>query len=452
MSVGVQKRPAEPAGRLSADAQWWWDGQRWLRALSPDGLWRWDGEGWRMASDLDTSDPAALAEGLDALVGSLFAEGGQVLALRAHEWRADDPELAEMVARAAPLAARLSAIDAQLAGLEAGGGRLGLRSLLGGGEREQLESEARAIEAELRPLAALIGRLAPEPSLKDADELLAPARRLSKRVLELAEALAEERRLAAEHEERTEGARRRLEEVRAEREAGLRELEAGLRARELEHAQAVAELEAGLRRVRMVEPGARLVEFGGIVLLENRLDTPDGRGPVEGARARVASARELWDSEREAMLRLGLVEAVHSHAFHDAVAGRGDDLFLLVTTPMAATVVPVGARVEDAARDFARRVEEASAEAAPRRQVWDAQVAAAEAALNAALADTRAVDEARAAFEAAASDPERNRPVEDAEAEVKRVSRPTAAHDRARARVEEVAERLLAPPSAPLSA
>lgn len=36
----------EPAGQLSPDGFWWWDGQQWVSAISPDRLWRWDGVRW----------------------------------------------------------------------------------------------------------------------------------------------------------------------------------------------------------------------------------------------------------------------------------------------------------------------------------------------------------------------------------------------------------------------
>ena len=447
---------AEPAGQeaeeartqLSADGSWWWDGERWVPALSPDGLWRWDGAAWRLASDLDTSDPWALVDGLDRLVDAGFAEGGHILSLRAHEWRARDPELAELVQRAAPLAVRLAALDGQLAGLDGAGGILALRHLLGGGEREQLEAEARRIEAELRPLAALIGRMAPQPTLKEADEVIGSARRLSQRVVELSTAVAEERRLEAEQEDQVTEARGRLERAREEREGRLRELEERVREREQEHARAVDGLTQALRQVRVPPAGEPQASFAGAVLRENRVDTPDGRGPLEGATAAVATASELWDSERETVDALGLVEAAHAARLHDALVGGSDELFLLVRTSHACSLLPVAAGQEEEAREFAAALGRAARGARRRRADWEAKVAAAEAALQAALADRVAVDEVRSAFEAAAGDPELNRTVEAAEAELDRAQARRPEQEAARARMEEIAERLLEPPPA----
>jgi hypothetical protein len=442
----------EPAAPLSADGNWWWDGERWAPALSADGLWRWDGSVWRLVTELDTSDAAALAEGLDRLVDDRFAEAGHLLALRAHQWRPRDPELAELVARAAPLAARLAALDGQLAGLNAGGGALNLRNLLGGSEREQLEAEAREVEAELGPLASLIGRMAPQPSLKEADEILVPARRLAERVLELTQAVAEERRFAAEREAEIREAERRLEDARAARENGLRELEEQVRMRELERASALADLERALRTVRIPLPGAVLARFADVTLYESRVDTPDGRGPLQGAKATVGTAKELWEAERELINRLGLLEAAQARRFHDALAAGGDDeSFLLITTPHVRSLVPVSGGSEAEARGFAIELTNAAKEVRRHWAGWESQVKAAEAALQAAIADTAAIDEARAALERAAADPELSRAVEEAEAELKRLSTPGAEHEAARARVEAVAERLLELPTPPVS-
>jgi peptidoglycan hydrolase-like protein with peptidoglycan-binding domain len=60
----------DPAGQLSADGQWRWDGQQWhpvagddaAGQLSADGQWRWDGREW-------------VAAGGDGYVGVLSEDG-----------------------------------------------------------------------------------------------------------------------------------------------------------------------------------------------------------------------------------------------------------------------------------------------------------------------------------------------------------------------------------------
>src|ERR1700704_4412681 len=182
----VKPAPAGTSTRLSADGSHWWDGSRWQPATSPDGLWRWDGAAWSPAVPLDPEDPAAVADLFDILAGERFAAGGRWLAARHAEWEPQSGEVAGVVNRAAALALRLAALDAQPAGAElAQPGLSGLFNRLGGGERPALESERDRMEQELRPLAALLGRMAPQPSLPEADELLASARRLEERALAL---------------------------------------------------------------------------------------------------------------------------------------------------------------------------------------------------------------------------------------------------------------------------
>src|SRR5256885_9247854 len=170
---------AGPSTRLSADGSHWWDGAGWQPATSPDRLWRWDGAAWSRAVPIDPDDPAAVADLFDILAAERFAAAGRLLAARHTEWEPQSGDVAEVVMRAAPLAQRLAALDAQLAGRDpAQPGLSGFLNRLGGGDRPAAETERNQLEEELRPLAALLGRMAPQPSLPEADEILAPGRRL----------------------------------------------------------------------------------------------------------------------------------------------------------------------------------------------------------------------------------------------------------------------------------
>jgi hypothetical protein len=438
------EHPAAPA--LSADGKWWWDGERWLSALSEDGLWRWDGARWQPAVELDGSDPEALLEALDRVVDAGYAEAGELLAVRAHEWRPANPELEDLVARAAPLAARLAAVDSHLAGLDSGGSRPSIRSLLGLNEREELETEAQRLEAELHPLAALIGRMAPVPSVREADEILAPTRRLDARVIELSEAVSHLRERALAREGSVAEARAALAAATAAREARLAELEDAVGARQDEHARAVAELTQALRRLRMPGAGAPLRTLGGITLYENRVDTPDGRGPVLDAVAAVGTAEELAAQHPDVVAELWLVEAEGAAALHDALATGSADRFLLVITSSVKSVAPVTDL--GAAEALAAQLGELSAAAREGRPAWKRQVRAAEAALEAALADTTAVEQATAELERAREDPELLAPVREAEARLRREEAGGPEDAAARSRVAELVEELLRPPAA----
>lgn len=441
-SVGA--RPETSETQLSADGGWWWNGADWVRAASADGLWRWEGKRWMPALEFDRDDPTSVVDAIDRLVDDRFARGGQLLALRAHEWRPRTDELAGLVAQAAPLAARLSAVDAQLAGAEPASVRSSLRGLLRG--RDQLEAEGQRIEQELRPLAALIGRTAPQPSLKDADEILVPAQRLHERLVELQTAATELRRLRAEHQQRVGDARADLEQAGAEREVALGGQEASLREREAEHQEAVAQLSTALRELRMPGLGEPRNRFQGVVVYDRQVETPDGRGPIEGARAVIGSAAELAESEREAIAELWLLETAYAVELHDALAAGSEQRFLLVLTPRVSSVVPIPAGAEPDADAFAASLEESVNKGRRSRRRWQEQVSSAEGAVEAALADTSAVDEVRAELERAREDPKLSAPVKAAERRLRDAERPTAALTAAEQKVKGLIDTILQPP------
>src|SRR5438067_2310886 len=253
-------RPAVLAGtapRLSADGSWWWDGAHWQPATSPDGLWHWDGSRWTPSVDIDPDDPAAVAEVFDGMADHRFAAGGQLLAARHTEWEPQNDEVAGLVARAAPLARRLAELDAQRAA--PGAGQSGLQALLG--RQPDSDAERAQVDQELRPLAALLGRMAPQPSLPEADEMLASARLLEERTLGLQKARAELIEREQEHRKRVEEATQDVAEAATAREAAVADIEAKVRAAEMEREQAVEDLTRALRGLRMPGPGSELARL-----------------------------------------------------------------------------------------------------------------------------------------------------------------------------------------------
>lgn len=443
---------AGPSTRLSADGSHWWDGAGWQPATSPDGLWRWDGAAWSPAVPIDPEDPAAVADLFDILAAERFAAGGRLLAARHSEWEPQSGEVAEVVMRAAPLAQRLAALDAQLAGGEpAQPGLSGFLNRLGGGERPAQEAERSRLEEELRPLAALLGRMAPQPSLPAADEILASARRLEERAAGLQRARAELDAREAEHRARVEEATQQVAEAQAAREAALAEIEARVRAAELEREQAVEELTLALRGLRMPGPGAEVARLHGAVLYGNRIETPDGRGPVPGAEVDTGTAPELWARRREALAELLLLETAGAARFHESLAAGGDEGYALVITRHVRSIVPYPPGAEAEAAEFARRVAEAAGPSSAEHQRWQDQVRGAEEALEAAIGDSSRVDAARADLERAVADPELQRPVREAERRLRAAEKPPAALEAARAQVRAAVDDLLRPP-APLRA
>src|SRR5919202_1662421 len=134
-----------PAGRLlPRNGSWWWNG------------WRWDGSRWRATSDLDGKRPDELAATLAVLAEDSYARAGVILAERTQEWDAEG-ELRELAGRVHAAGRRLGEIDS---GLQE------QRAVLGG---------------EYRALAVRLGRTAPQPSVKEADDELVAARLLGER-------------------------------------------------------------------------------------------------------------------------------------------------------------------------------------------------------------------------------------------------------------------------------
>jgi hypothetical protein len=447
-------RPAAagPSTRLSADGSHWWDGAGWQPATSPDGLWRWDGAAWSPAVPIDPEDPAAVADLFDILAGQRFAAGGRLLAARHTEWEPQSGEVAEVVMRAAPLAQRLAALDAQLAGREpAPPGLGGFLSRLGGGERPAQEVERSRLEEELRPLAALLGRMAPQPSLPEADEMLGSGRHLEERALGLQRARAELEARETEQRARVEAAAQQVAQAQAAREAALAEIEARVRAAELEREQAVEELTLALRGLRMPGPGAELARLHGAVLYGNRIETPDGRGPVPGAEVHTGTAPELWAGQRQALAELLLLETTGAARFHESLAAGGDEGYALVITRHVRSIVPYPPGAEAEAAEFARQVTQAAGPSGGEHRRWHEQVRGAEEALEVAIGDSSRVEAARADLERAVADPELQQPVREAEKRLRAAEKPPAALEAARAAVRAAVEDLLKPP-APLQA
>ncbi|HEX6347886.1 MAG TPA: hypothetical protein VF160_00655 [Candidatus Dormibacteraeota bacterium] len=422
-------QPAVLAGsptRLSADGAWWWDGARWQAAISPDGLWRWDGERWQPALDVDTEDPAAVAALFDSTADQRFAAAGQLLATRRTEWSPQSDEVAQLVARVSP------SLDRQ-------GGQAGLSSLLG-----RLAGDD---PADLHQQLALLGRMAPEPSLPEADELRASARALEERGLELQKARAELEEQEARHRQRIEEAMQKVAEAKTAREAALADVEARVRAAELEREHAVEDISRALRGMRMPGPGEELARVQEAVLYSHRVETADGRGPVDGAEAHVGTAPALWKAHRSTLAELLRLEVAGAVRFHESLTAEGDEEYLLLLTRHVRSIVPFPPGDGDQARAFAKALQAAAGGSDSERRAWEEQVRAAEEALEVAIGDATRVDAARAELERRMADPELEAPIREAERGLRAAEREPAALAAARQRVQDAVAGLLKPPA-----
>lgn len=443
----VQPGAAGSPPQLSADRQWWWNGTEWVKALSDDGLWQWNGSAWQTTVPIDRGNPPSAVEALERLADARFAEGGHILVTRAHEWQAADPELQRIIVEASPAAARLAQIDQQLATMPPSPPQGILGGLLNQDPRRPLENEAQHLEQQLRPQFVAVGRLAPTPSIKEADEVLAPARALHGRALELQTLLTDARDLEAAHAVKVSSAQQGVAAAEAARAAQLSELHDALAAREREHEEALADLRQALRDLRLPPLGVAELTVGGIGLYEHRLDTPDGRAPLRGVKASAGTAEELWTASRPLLEELFMLEATHAGRFHDALVGNSPERFLLVETARLCTVVPVAAVPAEEVDAFIAAMEEGSEKSTRSRAEWKKQVAAAEAAVEAAMADTSAVDAARSALAAAEADPALAKPVDDARAALAAAEQPDPQLAGVRSGIEAALDRILDAPA-----
>ena len=174
---------------LSGDGSWWWNGRRWVPATTEEGLWRWDGTRWKATVDLEGKRPEDLATTLALLAEDRYAEAGVILAERSPEWQPEGG-LRDLVERAREAGSRLGRVSE---GISVADGNRGRRLRLGAtaDDRRHLEEERETLESEHRALMVRLGRSAPQPSIKEADDLLAAARLLDERAALMTAGLAE---------------------------------------------------------------------------------------------------------------------------------------------------------------------------------------------------------------------------------------------------------------------
>jgi len=312
---GLREQP-----RTSADGSWWWDGWRWLATGTPDGLWHWDGDRWRPTIELRGVRARDLATTLAFLAEDRYARAAGILVDRAREWRPSG-ELRAMVGRAA--ARRHVAV-----------GTPGLfrRMRARPEERERVEEEQALLDTRYRALMVDIGRRAPRPTVKEADDLLAVAQVLDLRAARITEAL-----VAADEAERAraraiEAARR---ELHAAETASRTAVESAARALNRAREAQEREREATRRRLRnaLAAPrGEPLAQVGPLRAHETFIETPAGHLPAQGARAAVASAVALWRQHRDLLQDLLAPETDEAGAFLRCLSERRRDLFLLLET------------------------------------------------------------------------------------------------------------------------
>lgn len=411
--------------RLSEDRCWWWDGRRWLPTVTADGLWHWDGTRWQPTVPLSGVRPWDRAATLSLLAEDRYARASVILVQRAREWQ-PGAGLRGLVEKAARDRARLLRMSRTLAALSGGPGpgawvrrRVAKRQ-----DREQVAEGRALLDTNYRTLMVQIGRSAPRPTVKEADDLLESARALDDRAARLTEALSAVDRAERARARRIERAQRALAAAEERRRIAL--AEARRRIDEVRERQPGRQARERLRAALTPAPGAAVGEAGPIRLLETVVETPWGRLPAEAVRADVGSAADLWAGHRDLLLDLLALETPEARAFADALTERSADLFLFLQGRSRSVLWPCAAGDQEAARALAsavvqnaprargrasgrvRSARAAEAELADVASTSAAARAEAEAELAGVEADaslSAAIREAREALEAARRDP-----------------------------------------------
>lgn len=430
--------------RTSADGSWWWDGRRWVATSTPDGLWQWDGEQWRPTIELRGVRSRDLATTLAFLAEDRYARAAAILVDRAREWRPRG-EARDLVGRAIAMRRGLLRVENAFRGMAAGPPGLFRRARTQPDERQRIEDEQALLDSRYRTLLVQLGRRAPRPTVKEADDLLDVARRLDWRATTITEAL-----VAADEAERAranaiEAARSELQAAEA---AGARAIHtAGLA---LERARAARSRERQglcdrLRRALGAPGDQPLAAVGPLRVRATAVETPAGHLPVTGAGAAVGSAVALWRERRDCLQDLVLLESPETEAFLRCLAERRRDQFLLLTTRSRTVLWHCPPGEEKPLRQFATALnQQATRAAAPAEKRLRAaeellqelatrggdEVAEAQAAAERAEAERRAAAGVEAArrrlAEARAEPPELLAARHRAASEVQAVSTPPA--------------------------
>jgi hypothetical protein len=336
-----------------------------------------------------------------------YLQAGTVLARRRREWRTPD-HLAPLVDEAHFMLQRLDAVETRLAVIDGqlGGGGPSIFGWLSGaaGERRQLRAERDQLREKLRSVLIEVGEGAKQPTTKEADEILTSAGRLRERAVAMSSAIAAVMAAKHDHDDRLAAAEADLKRAEESHRQAVRDAEAEIERSESARREAIEVAREQLAAASIGEAGAPVASLDQLKLSEYWIETPDGRGPAEGARVLLDSAPSLWRAQQLLLSRLLEVDSAGARAFHEAESNGRPDLFLLVLTDLVRSIVPCQPGEEDSARQFVHQVTTVSDRLLARRPKLDARLAAIRAEMHVRLSDRSGIEVAQARLAAARSD------------------------------------------------
>lgn len=441
----VTDPPSRPETLLSRDANWWWTGSRWVAARAPDGLWRWDGVRWHPTIDLARQQPRDLAVSLTLLAEDRYARAGEILVERAREWSAD-AQRQKLIAQARRAKRRFWRVIGVLAGWTDVKRWFHRFTRAGNAQQE----ERQPLRSDHRSALVRLGRAAPQPTVKEADDLIAVARSLDQRAGPLTAALADADKAEIGRAEAVTTAQVALMKAEEARRQAVQRAKMAVEETEDAWVQAVREAKGRLTATRSPGPGELQTQIGELQLYGTVLNTPGGRLPAAGAVAVLGTAAELWRDHRAQLAYLAVLGAPDAKASVEALAEVGDQRFLLLVGHTGAGLWACPASDVEAAERFASAVNEWAPKAERAQQERESQAREIEVQLQALREELGSAD-ARAELSRVEADRVLLDAIDEARLGVEQAGADTRELEEAWRRVSDVARQLATPPE-PLEA
>jgi hypothetical protein len=384
-----------------------------------------------------------LAGALIALADERRTEAGAILGARAAEWQPEG-ELRDLVGRAEEIAARLQQTQE---GLTAAPNRrmLGRRGPVAA-DSHAFQAERETLRGQQRTLHAQIGRLAPHPTVKEADDALAAARILEERSALLTSVLDQVQEAERVQTEAQAAARSKLAAVEEARLEAIRRAEKGLEDARSARNAALAEARDRFRSTLSSGKGDLEAGLGRLYLHSRVLRTPSGSLPTAGLVADEGTAATLWRSHRELVGDLVVLELPETASFLTALVTGSDMLFVLFRNRTGAALWECPTGQEVAARRFLIALREQARQADAGSDQSEARAREAEQTLEALGRDHSSVEAAEKEVARVKTDQELQGAIEVARRNLEQAKNPIPQLVAATKKVDDEVSRLLTPP------